>query len=118
MINIRSLTEYSVEFILGIIKIAACIGFILFAVVDDCGGVSTDPRGYIGAHYWHDPGAFKNGFKGFCSVFVNAAFAFGGTELAGLAAAEAADPAKTLPKATRQVFWRIFFFYGMFSASG
>jgi yeast amino acid transporter len=116
LINIRLLTEYSVEFILGIIKIAACIGFILFAVVDDCGGVKTDPRGYIGAHYWHDPGAFKNGFKGFCSVFVNAAFAFGGTELAGLAAAEAADPAKTLPKATRQVFWRIFFFYGMFSA--
>lgn len=75
--------------------------------------MSTDPRGYIGAKYWHDPGAFQNGFKGFCSVFVTAAFAFGGTELAGLAAAEAEDPAKTLPKATRQVFWRIFFFYGM-----
>ena len=62
--------------------------------------------------YWHDPGAFSNGFQGFCSVFVTAAFAFGGTELAGLAAAEAEDPARTLPKATRQVFWRIFFFYG------
>ena len=45
-------------------------------------------------------------------MFVTAAFAFGGTELAGLAAAEAEDPVKTLPKATRQVFWRIFFFYG------
>jgi len=62
--------------------------------------------------YWHDPGAFANGFKGFCSVFVTAAFAYGGTELAGLAAAEAEDPASTLPKACRQVFWRIFFFYG------
>jgi len=62
--------------------------------------------------YWHHPGAFAHGFQGFCSVFVTAAFAFGGTELAGLAAAEAEDPAKTLPKATRQVFWRIFFFYG------
>jgi amino acid transporter len=69
----------------------------------------------IKIRYWHDPGAFKNGFHGFCSVFVTAAFAFGGTELAGLAAAEAEDPAKTLPKATRQVFWRIFFFYGKFS---
>jgi amino acid permease len=66
----------------------------------------------VTSSYWHDPGAFSNGFKGFCSVFVTAAFAFGGTELAGLAAAEAEDPAKTLPKATRQVFWRIFFFYG------
>ena len=80
-------------------------------IVIDCGGVSTDSRGYIGAHYWHDPGAFRNGFKGFCSVFVTAAFAFGGTELVGLAAAEAADPRKSLPKATKQVFWRITFFY-------
>lgn len=51
------------------------------------------------------------GFKGFCSVFVTAAFAFGGTELVGLAAAEAANPRKSLPKATKQVFWRIAGFY-------
>jgi hypothetical protein len=34
---------------------------------------------------------------------VNAAFSFGGTELVGLAAAETANPLKTLPKATKQV---------------
>jgi len=73
--------------------------------------VKSDPRGYIGAKYWYDPGAFRNGFQGFCAVFVTAAFAFGGTELVGLAAAEAADPRKTLPTATKQVFWRITFFY-------
>jgi amino acid transporter len=67
--------------------------------------------GYIGGRYWHDPGAFRNGFKGFCTVFTIAAFAFGGTELVGLAAAEAADPRKSLPKATKQVFWRIAGFY-------
>ena len=100
-----------VEFVLGLIKVVAVIGFILFAIIVDCGGVPSDPRGYIGAHYWHDPGAFRNGFKGFCGVFVNAAFAFGGTELVGLAAAEAADPRKSLPTATKQVFWRITFFY-------
>ncbi|KAL9130491.1 MAG: hypothetical protein Q9175_007007 [Cornicularia normoerica] len=101
-----------VEFVLGMIKVAAVIGFIIFAIVVDCGGVhSKVNRGYLGAHYWHDPGAFKHGFKGFCSVFVNAAFAFGGTELVGLAAAEAADPRKSLPTATKQVFWRITGFY-------
>lgn len=42
---------------------------------------------------------------------MTAAFAFGGTELVGLAAAEAADPQRSLPKATRQVFWRIATFY-------
>ncbi|KAG9773448.1 AAT family amino acid transporter, partial [Aureobasidium melanogenum] len=100
-----------VEFVLAMIKIIACIGFIIFGIVVDCGGVPTDHRGYIGAHYWHDPGAFQNGFKGFCTVFVTAAFAFGGTELVGLAAAEAEDPHRSLPKATRQVFWRIATFY-------
>ncbi|OAP59869.1 hypothetical protein AYL99_04871 [Fonsecaea erecta] len=100
-----------VEFVLAMIKITACIGFIIFGIVVDCGGVSSDNRGYIGARYWHNPGAFQNGFKGFCTVFVTAAFAFGGTELVGLAAAEAADPHRSLPKATRQVFWRIATFY-------
>ncbi|KAL8678888.1 MAG: hypothetical protein Q9186_004782 [Xanthomendoza sp. 1 TL-2023] len=100
-----------VEFVLGIIKIIAVIGFIFLGVIIDCGGVPTDNRGYIGAQYWHNPGAFRNGFKGFCSVFVTAAFAFAGTELVGLAAAEAEDPRKTLPKATRTVFWRIAIFY-------
>lgn len=96
---------------LGLIKVVAITGFIIFGIVVDCGGVKSDPRGYIGARYWHDPGAFRNGFKGFASVFVTASFAFGGTELVGLAAAEAADPRKSLPKATKQVFWRIATFY-------
>ncbi|KAI9726051.1 MAG: hypothetical protein M1828_002059 [Chrysothrix sp. TS-e1954] len=99
------------EFVLAMIKITACTGFIIFGIIVNCGGVPTDNRGYIGAHYWHDPGAFLNGFKGFCSVFVTASFAFAGTELTGLAAAEAEDPRRQLPKATKQVFWRIAFFY-------
>lgn len=57
------------------------------------------------------PGAFANGFNGFCSVFSTASFAYGGTELTGLAAAEAADPLKSIPRATKQVLWRIAIFY-------
>lgn len=44
-------------------------------------------------------------------MFVNAAFAFAGTELVGLAAAETANPRKSLPTAVKQVFWRISLFY-------
>ncbi|KAI2725858.1 hypothetical protein CBS147332_2745 [Penicillium roqueforti] len=97
-----------VEFVLGMIKVIAVIGFIILGIVIDCGGAPNG--GYIGAHYWHDPGAFTT-FRGFCSVFVTAAFAFSGTEMAGLAAAEAANPAKSIPKASKQVFWRIMIFY-------
>ncbi|KAI1405761.1 amino acid permease/ SLC12A domain-containing protein [Hypoxylon fuscum] len=98
-----------VEFVLSMIKIAACIGFIILGIVINCGGVGD--KGYIGAQYWYDPGAFKNGFNGFAGVFVVAAFAFGGTELVGLAAAESANPRKEVPKASKQVFFRIAFFY-------
>jgi len=55
--------------------------------------------------------AFLNGFHGFCTVFVTASFAFSGTELTGLAAAESSNPRKEIPKATRQVVWRICIFY-------
>lgn len=71
----------------------------------------TNTRRSLTQFHTDDPGAFANGFKGFCSVFVVAAFAFGGTELVGLAAAEAENPRKSIPTATKQVFWRISFFY-------
>jgi len=98
-----------VEFILSLIKVVALLGFIIYAIVLDCGGVAGQP--YIGARYWYSPGAFQGGFYGFCSVFVTASFAFGGTELTGLAAAEAANPLRSIPQATKQVFWRITIFY-------
>lgn len=81
----------------------------LLGIVLNCGG--TPDHGYIGGEYWNNPGAINNGFKGLCSVFVTAAFAFAGTELIGLAAAETANPRKSLPTAIKQVFWRITLFY-------
>ncbi|KAF2675228.1 AAT family amino acid transporter [Microthyrium microscopicum] len=101
-----------VELVLSVMKIIACIGFMILGIIIDCGGVPTDNRGYIGAAYWHAPHtAFLNGFHGFCSVFVTAAFAYTGTELTGLAAAETANPKKEIPKASNQVIWRIAIFY-------
>ncbi|KAK1983838.1 amino acid permease [Colletotrichum cereale] len=88
-----------VEFVLSIIKIAACTGFIILGIIINCGGVGN--QGYIGAKYWHDPGAFQNGFNGFAGVFV----------LVGLAAAESDNPRKAIPKASKSVFTRIAFFY-------
>lgn len=107
MFGVRGYGE--AEFVFSIIKVIAVIGFIILGIILNCGG--GPEGGYIGAKYWYDPGAFRNGFKGLCSVFVNAAFAFAGTELVGLAAAETANPRKSLPTAVKQVFWRIALFY-------
>ncbi|KAK3620060.1 hypothetical protein LTR56_023643 [Elasticomyces elasticus] len=103
-----------VEFVLSAMKIAACIGFMILGIIINCGGVPTDDRGYIGNRYFKEPyssAGFLNGFHGFCGVFTTAAFAYTGTELTGLAAAETADPKKEIPKASKQVVWRIAIFY-------
>lgn len=101
------------EFWSSIIKLGATIIFMIISLVLVLGGGPKSGRydEYWGARYWYDPGAFKNGFKGFCAVFVTAAFSFSGTELVGLAAAESKNPVKALPGAIKQVFWRITLFY-------
>lgn len=110
------------EFVFSIIKVVAVIGFIILGIVLNCGG--GPDHEYIGGRYWKTnnvplsypgyadaanqggiiaSGPFNHGFKGLCGVFVTAAFSFAGTELVGLAAAETANPRKTLPTAIKQV---------------
>ncbi|QIX00093.1 hypothetical protein AMS68_005610 [Peltaster fructicola] len=112
VINLFGVKGYGeAEFVFAIIKVVAVIGWIILGIILNCGG--GPQGGYIGGRYWYAPyDAFAgNGFKGLCSVFVTAAFAFAGTELVGLAAAETANPRKSLPTAIKQVFWRITIFY-------
>ena len=132
-INLFGVRGYGeAEFVFAIIKVTACIGFIILGIVLNCGG--GPHGGYLGGRYWHAntvqpsyagyfdispppapgsivSGAFAAGFKGVCAIFVTAAFSFGGTELVGLAAAEADNPRRSLPTAVKQVFWRICLFY-------
>ena len=44
-------------------------------------------------------------------VMMIVGFSFQGTELIGIAAGESEDPEKNIPRAVRQVFWRILLFY-------
>jgi len=114
IINVFGTLGYAEEeFWASSIKLIAIVIFMIICFVLVLGGGPDGGRydEYWGARLWYEPGAFANGFKGFCSVFVTAAFSFSGTELVGLAAAETPNPAKSLPSAIRQVFWRITLFY-------
>ncbi|MDK7012136.1 lysine transporter, partial [Escherichia coli] len=42
---------------------------------------------------------------------VVAGYSFQGTEMVGVAAGEAEDPERTIPRAIRTIFWRILLFY-------
>ena len=114
LVNVFGVLGYGEEeFWASLIKLAAVIIFMITGLVLVLGGGPSSGLydSYWGARTWYDPGAFRNGFKGFCSVFVTAAFSFAGTELVGLAAAESKTPLKSLPSAVKQVFWRITLFY-------
>lgn len=118
-INLFGVKGYGeAEFVFSLTKVVAILGFCILGIVLCAGG---GPKGgYIGGKWWHRlpegtvgprGGAFAHAFKGVCATFVSAAFAFTGTELVGLAAAETENPRKMLPSATKQVFWRILIFY-------
>ncbi|PYD07703.1 gamma-aminobutyrate permease, partial [Pseudomonas syringae pv. pisi] len=97
------------ELVASILKLIGVVGFDILAIVLICGGGDA---GYIGAKYWHNPGAFSHGFKGVISVLVTATYSLAGTELVALTAAESStNPRIALPSAIKMVFYRIIIFY-------
>jgi lysine-specific permease len=67
---------------------------------------------HAGWHNWTIGDApFAGGFASMIGVAMIAGFSFQGTELIGVAAGESEDPGKNIPRAVRQVFWRILLFY-------
>lgn len=97
------------EFWFAIIKVAAIIGMIGFGsylLISGTGG----PQASI-TNLWQLGGFFPYGVKGMIMAMAVIMFSFGGLELVGITAAEAKDPATTIPQATNQVVYRILIFY-------
>lgn len=105
------------EFVFASLKIVTIIGLIIMAFILDLGGGPNHDR--LGFRYWKDPGAMREyigtgdtgRFAGFFYTLVGAAFSYGGVEMVAVAAGEAENPRKNIPKAVKRVFWRILFFY-------
>jgi yeast amino acid transporter len=117
-LNIFAVSIYGeAEFIFASIKLITIVGLLILAVVLDLGGGPDHDR--LGFRYWKNPGAMKTfvgtgdwgRFLGVISTLVQAAFSYGGVEMVAVAAGEAENPRKNIPKAVRRVFWRILFFY-------
>ncbi|KAF2470166.1 uncharacterized protein BDR25DRAFT_304114 [Lindgomyces ingoldianus] len=118
-LNIFAVAIYGeAEFIFASIKIITILGLLILALVIDLGGGPKHNR--LGFRFWRHPyaamkqyvGTGNTGrFTGLWSTLVNAAFSYGGVEMVAVAAGEATNPRKNIPKAVRRVFWRILFFY-------
>ncbi|KAI7825714.1 amino acid permease/ SLC12A domain-containing protein [Gamsiella multidivaricata] len=110
IINMLGVKMYGeAEYWFSILKVVTIIVFIITGILVDAGAVGGTR---YGVDNWHISGApFKGGFKAFLSVLVSVGFAYGGTELSGVTAAESRNPHKHVPKAVNTVLVRIAFFY-------
>ncbi|KAF7331999.1 Amino acid permease [Mycena kentingensis (nom. inval.)] len=106
------------EFIFASIKVITITGLIILGIVLDLGGGPDHDR--LGFRYWKHPGPFvqyngiggsKGQFLGWVSVLTQAAFSYIGTEIVAIAAGEAKNPRRNLPKAIKRVYIRILLFY-------
>ncbi|CAK5262598.1 unnamed protein product [Mycena citricolor] len=106
------------EFIFASIKVITITGLIILGIVLDLGGGPDHDR--LGFRFWKNPGPFaqyggiggsKGQFLGWWAVMTQAAFSYIGTEIVAIAAGEAKNPRRNLPKAIRRVYIRILLFY-------
>lgn len=97
------------EFWFAAIKVITVVVFLVIGVAMILGIMGGTSPGF--SNWTEGSAPFVGGGAGILAVFVVAAYSFQGTELVGVAAGEADNPEKTLPKAIRTIFWRILLFY-------
>jgi len=118
LINLGGVRFYGeMEFWFSSVKVITIVAVIVLGIALDLGAVTGD---MIGFRYWKNPGLFvqyedvPGGFGrvlGFLSVLVLAAFSYIGVEMPAIAAAEAKNPRRNLPRAIKRVAGRVLGFY-------
>ncbi|KAI8903595.1 amino acid transporter [Gorgonomyces haynaldii] len=93
------------ELYFSLVKVVAIAFFIVGGVII----TGIQQKGF--SNYTVGDGPFAGGFDGFVSVLLFCFFAFGGTEVAGLAAAESKNPLVAIPHAIESTAIRISMFY-------
>lgn len=99
------------EFMLTLIKVGAVVAMIIGGAAILIFNIGESPEAMGIDNLWNDGGFFANGFSGMAASFILVLFAFGGTEIIGVAGAEAEDPDRSIPKAVNTVPMRILIFY-------
>ncbi|HFL0483548.1 TPA: amino acid permease [Listeria monocytogenes] len=97
------------EYWFSIIKVPTVIIFLIVGVLTIVGILGGEVIGF--SNFTAGDAPFKGGFFAILGTFLIAGFSFQGTEMVGIAAGESATPETSVPKAIKQVFWRILLFY-------
>lgn len=112
MLSVKVFGE--LEFWFALIKVGAIVIFMIIAIGFILTQTPVDGN-VPGLNTLIGPGIiegiFPKGFAPMITLALGVVFAFGGTEMVGVAAGEAKDVEKVMPRAVNSVMWRIALFY-------
>lgn len=109
-INVISTKNFGeMEFWFSLIKVVTVVLFIGIGLLMIVG--ILEGAGHVKENWTANGAPFSGGFASLIGVAMIVGFSFQGTELIGIAAGESENPEKNIPKATKQIFWRILLFY-------
>ncbi|KAI0814436.1 amino acid permease/ SLC12A domain-containing protein [Xylaria sp. FL0064] len=118
LINLLAIKWYGeTEFWAALGKVLLIVGLLIFTFIVAVGGNPQHDR--FGFRYWYEPGAFAEyyttgslgRFQGFLQCLIFASLAVAGPDYVSMAAGEAENPRKVLPKAFNAVFYRLTTFF-------
>ncbi|MDP0398237.1 amino acid permease [Tsukamurella strandjordii] len=107
VINLAGVGKFGeFEFWFSLIKIAFVVLFLILGTAFLLGWTSAPSPGLENLAE-----LMPTGWQGVIAALLLVAFAFGGIELVAVAAAETADPERSVTRAIRAIVWRILIFY-------
>ncbi|KAK3307578.1 amino acid permease/ SLC12A domain-containing protein [Chaetomium strumarium] len=118
LINVLAVKWYGeVEFWAALGKMLLIVGLIIFTFIVMLGGNPLGDR--FGFRHWQNPGAFavtyRDGdlgrFLGFLQCLIQASFTIAGPDYVSMAAGEAENPRRVMPRAFNAVFYRLTAFF-------
>lgn len=118
LINLLAVKWYGEsEFWAAIGKVLLIVGLIIFTFIVMVGGNPLGDR--FGFRFWKEPGAFATLYYegslgqwlGFLQCLIQAAFTIAGPDYVSMAAGEAENPRKVMPRAYNAVFYRLTAFF-------
>ena len=98
------------EYWFALIKVVTVIVFIITGVYMIFGLMHGQEAVGL-TNFTSGDAPFVGGLPAMIGVAMIAGFSFQGTELIGIAAGESENPSTSIPRAVKQVFWRILLFY-------
>jgi AAT family amino acid transporter len=111
-LNLLTVKIYGeMEFWFTLIKVLTVLAMIAggLSIIFLGWGNGGQPTGL--SNLWSHGGWFPHGLTGMVLALPVVVFSFGGVETVGIAAGEAAQPERTIPRAVNSVLWRILIFY-------